>query len=108
MFENVDISFENHWPRHSRYELIVIPNDWGEMVVTWEWIRLAFASFRSPEQTNLFPPSTAHRLVCAPASETAPVKAQNIRFIGVLCYIIKSDLPSAVKSLHNERRSSTG
>lgn len=46
------------------------------MVVTCEWIRLAFASLRSSEQTNLFPPSTAHRLVCAPASETAPGKEQ--------------------------------
>lgn len=51
-----------------------IPADSREMVVTCEWIKLAFASFKSSEQTNLFPPSTAHRLACAPASETAPVK----------------------------------
>lgn len=43
------------------------------MVVTGLWMRLAFASLSSPEQTSLFPPSTAQRLACAPARDTAPV-----------------------------------
>lgn len=43
-----------------------------EMPVTLAGMTLALVSFNRPEHTSLLPPSTAHMLPWAPASDMAP------------------------------------
>lgn len=64
-----------------------------EMAVTRAGTSSALLWYKSPEHTNLFPPSTAHKPDSAPASATAPTKG--IRHIHTLLYALNQCFQNA-------------